>query len=404
MSVEPRDSFAAAQRTIEGAEQCSPAIDAVQRKLSGQLETGHAVVGPARVARDEWVECRAQKPCILAGQKRAVVAHPIGSVDKVGERPARWLKLCEHRTHRGKVVGRRRGDQAPGFERLAPGQGEIGPGVVVGDGVVDRAHERQVVGLSGQERQVLAERKARHGRCDRLELAADLNRGIGLHVPQILVSRAAFEHKENERLCLGPGRLAGCRPGREQARQAQADQSGRADVQQVSPRDAIAQTTIAGGDPKHRAALFERAGDRFILIASEKLGNGPRPWQLRRRLSLGREQDDLDATSGRAGGAGVERAGILGAEPDGRDLAGLPPTGRLDRVLINQVFANGVGLFLGEDLGQVAIPGIVGVGSDHDLRGWLAGEFAPAGDLIQAGMARRRQNGAAGFEQVVGGN
>ena len=90
-------------------------------------------------------------------------------------------------------------------------------------------------------------------------------------------------------------------------------------------------------------------------------------------------------------------------EADGRDLAGLEPAGGLDRVLVDQVLANGVGLFLGEDLGQVAVPHVVGVGGDHDLRGRLAGILAPAGDLVQAGLARRRQDRAAGFEQVVGG-
>ena len=100
---------------------------------------------------------------------------------------------------------------------------------------------------------------------------------------------------------------------------------------------------------------------------------------------------------GWSAGAGVEGPGGVGAEADRGDLATLEPAGRLDRVLLDQVLAHGVGLLLGEDLGEVLVAVVVGERGDHDLRAGPAGLLAPSGDLVEPGPAdgRRAPSGRA---------
>ena len=50
------------------------------------------------------------------------------------------------------------------------------------------------------------------------------------------------------------------------------------------------------------------------------------------------------------GGAGSTVSGTRATEAHGRNLAGFEPARRLDRVLVNQVLANRVGLLLRQDL------------------------------------------------------
>ena len=251
MGVEPCNGLAVAHGAIKCAQERTPAAHAIERDFLRQIEPGHAVTGAAGVARDEWLECRAEEAGILPGQEVAVVAHPVRRVDEGRQRIAGRPKLRHDRAYRRKVVGRRGGDQPTGLERLSPGQGEIRTGVVVGDRVMDRADQGQVVGRSGEQGKVLAEREPGHGRGNRLELAADLLGCIGLHVPEVLVSRASFQDEENERLGLGTRRSRGrC----EQSGQSQPDHAGRADMEQVATAQAIAESTIAGGDPQHRRA------------------------------------------------------------------------------------------------------------------------------------------------------
>src|SRR4051794_5743217 len=57
--------------------------------------------------------------------------------------------------------------------------------------VVDRADDRELVRLTGQEGHVLADENARGGGGDRLKLAADFSRSIGFGVPSFVVTDAA---------------------------------------------------------------------------------------------------------------------------------------------------------------------------------------------------------------------
>ena len=120
---------------------------------------------------------------------------------------------------------------------------------MVADRVVDRADQRQVMRLLGEHRQVLAKREPRHRRRDRPELAPDANRGIGLHVPEVLMRRSPLEDKQDHRLRPHPP----LRPRLEQAgqRQTQAEQPGRADPQHVAPVQAVAESSLCRGDAEH---------------------------------------------------------------------------------------------------------------------------------------------------------
>ena len=71
--------------------------------------------------------------------------------------------------------------------------------------VIDRSRQNLPI-CAGQPRQVLAELDARHGRRDRPELAADLDRGLGLHVPEVDVAGPAEEEDEDAGVCPLRGR------------------------------------------------------------------------------------------------------------------------------------------------------------------------------------------------------
>ena len=118
---------------------------------------------------------------------------------------------------------------------------------------------------------------------------------------------------------------------------------------------------------------------------------------------LGCKQDDLDAARRvLSDGSGVEGPGCMGAEADRGDLAMLEPAGGLDRVLLDEVVADGVGLLLGEDLGEILVAVVVGKRGDHDFRPGPAGLLAPSGDLVEPGTTERGQDRASGLEEIVG--
>jgi hypothetical protein len=76
-------------------------------------------------------------------------------------------------------------------------------GVVPAAGADDGADEDALVGDSGDLRERLANLDASDLGRDRLELAADLLRGVGLEVPHILVGRPAAEEDVDDRFVRG---------------------------------------------------------------------------------------------------------------------------------------------------------------------------------------------------------
>jgi hypothetical protein len=90
-------------------------------------------------------------------------------------------------------------------------------------------------------RKVLAHQDAGHGRFHRLELAANLDRRVRLHVPHIRLRRAAGEPDDNTRL-RGAGRAAQRSRGlfgAEQIGQAQSGEAERSHPQPLAPRRAV---------------------------------------------------------------------------------------------------------------------------------------------------------------------
>ncbi len=65
--------------------------------------------------------------------------------------------------------------------------------------VAERIHNRQVMAVLGRQRQMFAKAHARGRSGDWLELAAILNRGVGLHVPGVEVRCPAAQPDENRR-------------------------------------------------------------------------------------------------------------------------------------------------------------------------------------------------------------
>ena len=228
--------------------------DALQRELAREVQAGDPVAREARVAGDERLELAPEEAGVLAGEERPEVAHPVGRVDEVGEVAARRPELRQDRPERREVRRRRARDQPPIGDRRLPRQREVGPGVVVVDRVMHRAHERQVMRLLRQERQVLAEREPGHGRRDRPELAANPLGRVGLHVPEVLVRRPPLQEEEDQRLRLRPR----IHPGPEQPRQAEPEQPRPSHAQDVATADAVTQSPTSGRDSQHGPVTSRR--------------------------------------------------------------------------------------------------------------------------------------------------
>src|SRR5262249_60265172 len=84
----------------------------------------------------------------------------------------------------GRIVVGPGGDGDVGVAAVVPGQPDVHRrrvGVV--HAVMDRTNDGAVADLPGQTREVFAELNAGHARGDGAELAADLDRRGGLHVP-----------------------------------------------------------------------------------------------------------------------------------------------------------------------------------------------------------------------------
>jgi hypothetical protein len=80
-----------------------------------------------------------------------------------------------------------------------------------------------------------------------MELAADLDRGIWLEVPQFEMARAAFHEDEQARLGPWPGAVAGL----EERRQVQAAHGQAADAEELAPGGARTEMRRSAGKRKH---------------------------------------------------------------------------------------------------------------------------------------------------------
>lgn len=106
----------------------------------------------------------------------------------------------------------------------------------------DRAEDRQFVRASGHVRQMLADERARHAGGDWFELAAELDGGVGLEIPGILLRWAAPHEQEDDSLGLAETGKLGRRSRRsgrrfcfEQMGQGGSQESQTTDSQELAP-------------------------------------------------------------------------------------------------------------------------------------------------------------------------
>jgi hypothetical protein len=121
------------------------------------------------------------------------------------------------------------------------------------DGPDDRSDDRGPVHHPGEPGEDLADPDAGHVGVDRPELAADLDGGLGLEVPQVLVRRPAPEEDIDDRLVPGPGLLS--RLGPQDFRQGQhAARHQPADPEKSAAGDPVAVAALPTPDRQHGEA------------------------------------------------------------------------------------------------------------------------------------------------------
>ena len=112
----------------------------------------------------------------------------------------------------------------------------------------ERADQRELVHLPSQARQMFADLDAVDVGLDLLELAAKFLRGIRLHIEGVDGAEPAVQEEEDERDIARPSALAGTRVQLQQTRQTQAEETGGAEAEKITPTDAVAELSRSHGD------------------------------------------------------------------------------------------------------------------------------------------------------------
>ena len=144
-----------------------------------------------------------------------------GRATNVGRPGASGSRVAQDRAEARRVVAVVAQELQVPLERVAAAEGRERRRVVVRHRVVHAADDRQPVHHPGRVRQVLADPDARHARRDRAELAADLARGVRLHVPGVEVARPAVVEDQDarpDRRSMPPPWRRAPRPGSRPAR------------------------------------------------------------------------------------------------------------------------------------------------------------------------------------------
>ena len=264
--------------------QRAAAAEALDAEPVGQRHFLDAIILAVRVLLDlPGVVLRPEEARVLAGPGERPLHQERGQQhprrQPVGPGPDR----LECRGVAGIVVPR--GDLVEEGARLGmPGEELVRRVEVVRMPVRERPHDGQPIGARGEPRQVLAERDAGRLRGDRLELAADLGRRVGLQVERVELARPAGQEDQDHRLRPpGRSRLRGRSP-REQAVDPQAEEPGEADLEELAAGDARRVPMRRGHE--HVLGLEGRAGPippdavvepRLILSSTSGPGNHRRP-------------------------------------------------------------------------------------------------------------------------------
>ena len=168
-----------------------------RREVGREGELGDGEVGLARVALEhQGIEGLAEHPAELAGTLEHPFGDDVGERDEVGEARLARAELGHDRTER-RPVGGRGADQGHVAGAGPAGQGLVNGRVVVGDRVRHAPDDRQAIGQPGRQRQPVGDPEPGQARGDRIELAPDLARGVGLRVPQIEVAGTAVMEQQD---------------------------------------------------------------------------------------------------------------------------------------------------------------------------------------------------------------
>src|SRR5262249_22260387 len=126
--------------------------------------------------------------------------------------------------------------------------------------------KRDLVHHLRHPRQVLAQLDAPDVGADRLELATELSRGGGLHVPGVDRGQPTVQEQVDERdtPALPGWRRGGFELKQPRQAEAQAEQAGRAQVEKVAATDAVAEGGTSGHDvaPQSHALHSTAKGGR----------------------------------------------------------------------------------------------------------------------------------------------
>src|SRR5262245_37535501 len=137
-------------------------------------------------------------------------------------------------------------------------------------GVRQRADDGKLVGVLRQQRHAVADVDAGHARPDRRKVASDAGRGVGLHVPQVLLRRAAPEEDQDARLrSAGPRWGAFCAFGTQESGKGQ-------------PAKAVL------AEAQHEVATVEHGGLRGVRFrrAYQMRGSGGRDFCRKARTAF----------------------------------------------------------------------------------------------------------------------
>ena len=167
---------------VEQAQERCAMVEPVERQITGKLELAHLKIGSAGIGVHlKRSVRRAQETCNLAGKLHNVVHH-VRQRDKCWQPRALAHGRAQDRAIARRVIAVVAQELEITLERITAAQRRECRRVVVGHRMVHAAHDRQTVHDPCCLGQVLADPNPWHGGRDRAELAADLRRGIRLHV------------------------------------------------------------------------------------------------------------------------------------------------------------------------------------------------------------------------------
>ncbi len=276
-----------------------------------ERQLGHGEVAGAGVFEHEQRVVRSAQPAAEEAGLRwspGPFGRHVGERDVRNDRPDRRAAEPDDRPDRRVVVG---GEPSPQFAPIVPGQAAInGRRVRVVHAVMGRADQGPQMNLARETGEMLGNLDPRQTRSDRLELAPDLDRRVGLHVPHVELAGAAVQEDDDAR--IGPGResrAVGHAPasgiGLEQLREGQAQRGAAADLHHLSTRDPRGTLASGSGRRDHDPTPGPRCGSTILQHHKRQRPSRleppttppPRTWKARAldvRSFAGGVGDDLE--------------------------------------------------------------------------------------------------------------